>query len=54
MTERLKHDPRYQLVKREKISFSQAMAIRAIALVLSLIVCAIVIVMITKMNFLQR
>ena len=50
MTERLKHDPRYQLVKREKISFSQAMAIRAIALVLSLIVCAIVIVMITKMN----
>lgn len=43
-------EPLFRVVKRDTISFGKSIAIRAAAIVLALIICAIIIYSITKMN----
>lgn len=45
-----KKEPLFHIAKRDNIGFSKAFMVRAISFLLSLIVCAIVIVVITKLN----
>ena len=50
MSSIIQKEPRYQLVKRERISFAKATLIRLIAILSSLIVCGLIIVALTGMN----
>ena len=45
-----KKEPLFHIVKRDNSSFLRGLAVRAVAIVLALIVCAAIIVLLTGMN----